>query len=502
MICDSEASEGVLGILFSANAIMTSLRLLFSVIFCLPVLLWAGTGTWTSPATGTALKYTTSEAVGTAAKDGEGKFMTVVYLENLSFRKIGQNTNAEDVAWLRAEGYRVIEIDYAHHEKAVSPYLNLDIQLINSALQTGSFCGTNSISADRAYILMEGYRLQRNVSYYLDDPTVYNLPDDYKTTAGDSLYLDLVYPSNPVQTVPVLISFSYSNSEHINPNKRMYLGYTFGAFKDSFLEGAAAVGMAWAICDHPKYCAWGNGKYTGGANKSLASVEVNPDACRKVKSAVRTVRGIGKSFGLNGEVAVTGFSRGSTAASLLVGDKNVTELEDARRGRFAEESSRISAAVLGPGVFNYQLMEASTNEYKKMADYVAAFPAYGWQMQGAHATIETKESAPVLFFYNSSDDVNYATQAAYLKGLLENLGVETALIKDYGTGHSVPQDVENLRKMYDFLGKHVTLPTTDLGAILSDGQFPDEHFFDLYGRPTNEVTKGLLFSAGHKIYRK
>lgn len=478
------------------------MRLLFSLACLIPALLWGGTGTWTSTATGTALNYTTSEAIGTAAKDAGGKYMTVVYLENLGFRKIGQNSNAEDVAWLRTQGYRVIEIDYANHEKAVSPYLNLDIQVINAALQGGSFCGTANISADRAYILMEGYRIRRDVGYYLDDPTVYNLPDNYAQTAGDSLYLDLVYPANPSQTVPVLVSFSYSNSEHANPNKRMYLGYTFGAFRDSFLEGASAIGMAWAICDHPKYCTWGNGKYTGGANKSLASIEVNPDSYRKVKSAVRTVRAIGKELGLNGEVAATGFSRGSTAASLLVGDSKLEALESSERGCYPDESSSISVAVLGPGVFSYQQMSTTTNEYQKMAGYVSAFPANGWSVQGAHATIGTKASAPCLFFYNSDDDSNYATQAAFLKGLLDQLEVETEVLKDYGTGHSVPQDTESLKKMYDFIGKYVTLPTTGLDAVSADSGQTTGMICDLSGRPVADSMRGIQVSSGRKIYRK
>ncbi len=476
---------------------------IFSLILWLPVLLWAGSGTWASKATGTSISYTTSEPSGKAVTDASGKTMTIVYLENLNFQKIGQYSNADNVTWLRSQGYRVIEIDYAKHPKAVSPYLNLDIQAINTSLSNGSFAGWSDISTDRSYILMEGYRIQRDISYYLDDPTVYNLPDDYKKTTGDSLYLDLVYPANPIQSVPVLLSFSYSNSDHNNPHKRMYLGYTFGAFSDSFLEGASAVGMAWAICDHPKYCTWGNGKYTGGANKSLAAIEVNPDAYRKVKSAVRTVRGVGKMLGLNGEVAVSGFSRGSTAASLLVGDKKLEILEDATRGRFSDESSAVQAAVLGPGVFNYQLMATSTNEYKNMKAYVTAFPAFGWDIQGAHVTLATKASAPCLFYYNSSDDTNYATQVKYFQGMLEDLFVPTDLIKDYGTGHSVPQDVTNLKKMYDFLGNFVSLPlSTTVVEQIQDPSSEVGKAFDLEGRPSDETTSGLLVSAGKKIYRK
>lgn len=122
-----------------------------------------------------------------------------------------------------------------------------------------------------------------------------------------------------------------------------------------------ALRLAWAVCDHPKYCDWGQGKYAGGANKSLGAIEVNPDAARKVKSAIRTVRGAGKDLGLNGDVAVTGFSRGSTAAALAVGDGYLEAYEDASRGCYAEESSLVQCALLGSGMFDYEHVLKSSN---------------------------------------------------------------------------------------------------------------------------------------------
>jgi hypothetical protein len=101
----------------------------------------AATGTWRSATTGAAISYTTTKPAGTVAKDVNGKPMTIVYLENLAITKIGQNSNADDVAWLLGQGYQVIELDYAKHSKAVSPTLNADIIAINSSLQNGKFCG-------------------------------------------------------------------------------------------------------------------------------------------------------------------------------------------------------------------------------------------------------------------------------------------------------------------------------------------------------------------------
>ena len=491
---------------------LLSLILLFTAVTAM-----AGTGKWSSPATGKSLNYTTSSATGSPAKDASGKPMTIVYLENLSTPKIGQNSNADDVAWLRKEGYQVIELDYANSEKAVSPTLNTDIIAINSSLLNGSFCGC-TCSASRSYILMEGYRIQRNIPYYQDNPTVYNYPDVYKDSQGDNLYLDLIYPANPSVSIPVLVTFSYSNSyatnssgklTDANKHKRMYLPYFWGAFKDSFVEGASAVGFAWAVCDHPKYCDWGQGKYTGGANKSLGAIEVNPDAARKVKSAIRTIRGVGRELGLNGNVAVTGFSRGSTAAALAVGDGLVEAYEDASRGKYPEESSLVQCALLGPGMFDYEHALTSSTEYSHMSAYVNANPDCPWSMQGALATIKTNASAPTLFFYNTDDyykDNNknpqglYSTQAQLMKAKLDEVGAATEVLSGYSSGHNVPQTPDKLQVMYDFLLTHIPAPSpTGISSHHDRRSSSDDATYTLMGTRTNAAYRGLVIRNG-KIY--
>ena len=478
----------------------------------------AATGKWNSHVTGTSIDYTVSQPTGTAATDQSGKPMTVVYLENLGFQKTGQVSNADNVAWLRQQGWQVIELDYGHSDKAVSPVLNKDIIAINSSLQGGKFCG-QTCSAWRSYILMEGYRIHRDISYYHDDPTVYNYPDAYQATTGDSLYLDLVYPANPSSPVPVLVTFSYSNSfatasngqlTDANKHQRMYLPYFWGAFNDSFVEGASAVGFAWAVCDHPKYCDWGQGKFTGGGNKSLGAIEVNPDAARKVKSAIRTVRGMGRTLGLSGEVVVTGFSRGSTAAALAVGDGSIEAFEDASRGRFADESSQVQCAVLGSGMFDYQSALTSSNEYTRMSAYVLKMGT-PWEQQGALATIQTSASAPTLFYHNTDDfyaDKNkdpqglYATQAQLMKTKLENLGVVTETLTDYSTGHAVPQSQTDLQRMYDFMLSHVATPT-GIGTVQSSKlKVQSSTYYNLQGQRLTQPHKGLNIINGKKIFVK
>lgn len=434
----------------------------------------AATGTWNSSVTGNNIVYTTTDP-STPVKDFSGSYLTVVYLENLGLKKIGQNTNATDVSWLLSKGYRVIELNYGKSTKAVTPAINADIIAINTAINTGSFCGLSTCSKYRSYILFEGYRIARDVSYFKDDPTVYNVATQY--TVGDSLHMDIIYPANASVSVPVVLSFSYSNSypnydgtsfTDIYKDQRLNLVNTLAGFNDSFLEGAPANGIAWAIADHPKYCAWGNGKPVGGANKTYASYETNPDAAQKVKSAVRTLRALGTGLGLSGKIGIYGFSRGSTAGSMAVGDRTVPGFENT--GLYIGTSDDVQVAGLGSGVFDY------TRIYNTAESDVGALTtncplAWGtlignnalWQTEGSYYLAQTAATAPVIFFYNTDDASYYQDQIKHFKAKLDSLGVTTSTVINYGTGHAVPQTSAPLTTVYNFFNQYLNPPSVLTG---------------------------------------
>lgn len=425
---------------------------------------YSASGNWVSRATGGTIVYTTTEAPA-PAKDINNKYITVVYLENLNVNKLGGNSNATDVAWLLSKGYRVIELDYAGHANAVSPKINEDIMDINDAIFAGSFCGFTDCSLIRSYVLFEGYRIARDVSYFKDDPSIYNYPSYY--TVGDSLYMDIIYPANSAVTVPVVLSFSYSNSwggSETTKHQRLNLGNTLATFNDTFLEGAPANGIAWAIADHPKYCDWGQGKPLGGANKAYGGYEANPDAAHKVKSAVRTLRAVGANLGLSGKIGIYGFSRGSTAGSMAIGDKSVTAFENA--GLHVGTSDDVQVAALGSGVFDYTLIfnteESDVGNLRTNCPLVWGPLANNlelWKSQGSSNLVETSATAPVIFFYNTSDALYYQDQISKLKTKLDGLGVPTSTIINYSTGHAVPQTAAPLTTMYDFFKQYLTPPS-------------------------------------------
>ncbi|WP_207534763.1 alpha/beta hydrolase family protein [Desertivirga arenae] len=432
---------------------------------------FSAAGKWASKTTGTEISFRATDAKA-PVKDFNGKYATIVYLENLNVKKLGKNSNKKDVKWLLSQGYRVIELDYKKHAGSVSPQINNDIIAINDSIASGSFCGFKDCSTSKTYVLFEGYRILRNVSYFKDNPSVYNTPTGY--LEGDSLHLDIIYPANSRKKVPLVLSFSYSNSyatfdpvkkvtTDAGRDQRVFLSYSFAGFNDSFLEGAPANGIAWAIADHPKYCEWGKGKPLNGPNDAYKSFQTNPDAAQKVKSAIRTVRAMGGKLNLSGKIGIYGFSRGSTAGSLAIGDKHVPEFENA--GPNQDVSDEVQAAALGPGVFDY------TQIYNVKGDGDGNLESrcplvWGpmeknydlWQSMGAAGLVESQATAPVLFFYNTDDEAYYQDQISHFQTKLKSLGVPVSTLMNYGKGHAVPQTAGPLNQLYDFFKQYLHPP--------------------------------------------
>jgi dienelactone hydrolase len=371
-----------------------------------------------------------------------------------------------------------------NNTKAITPTINADIIAINTAINAGSFCGLSTCSKYKSYVLFEGYRIARDISYFKDDPAIYNVDTHY--TVGDSLHMDIIYPANSSVAVPVVLSFSYSNSypnydsslaalTGVYKDQRMNLGNTLAGFNDSFLEGAPANGIAWAIADHPKYCNWGNGKPVGGANKTYASYEVNPDAAQKVKSAVRTLRTLGNGLGFTGKIGIYGFSRGSTAGSMAVGDRTVANFENA--GLYIGTSDDVQVAALGSGIFDYtQIYNTAESDIGALTtNCPLAWGAMAsnltfWQSQGSAYMAQTVATAPVIFFYNTSDAAYYQDQIVQFKAKLDGLGVPTSTVTNYGTGHAVPQTSASLAMIYNFLNKYLVPPNIVNAGIDSPTQ--------------------------------
>ncbi len=423
-------------------------------------------GLWKSNALSSTINFKVSDSTHPRLDYDKNK-VTIIYLEGVKSCRVKDSKRKKEIKWFLNQGYRIVELDYAGNELAVSPNLNKDIVSINDSIASGKFCELSDCSKNKSFVLFEGYRIKENVPYFIDNPKVYNTPKEY--VRGDTLFMDIIYPASSKNKVPVILSFSYSNSYATfdsdkkmlidrNKHQRVNLGYTFAGFNDSFLEGAPLKGMAWAIADHPKYCSWGKGKRTGGSNDEYKSYETNPDTGQKVKSAIRTLRGLSKELNFTGKIGVFGFSRGSTAGSMAIGDKKDPVLENA--GFYRNMDDGIQAAILGPGVFDYTMIYDKKDDGDRNMEFRCPL-VWGdlkdnydlWKRMGSSYLVETSATSPVLFFYNTTDEIYYQDQIKQLKAKLDSLHVPNSEIIDFSKGHAVPTDAKNLTIMYDFFKK-------------------------------------------------
>jgi len=417
---------------------------------------------WTSPATGGAITATVTEpnpVVTTPA--------LVVYLKNLSCERIGQEADASILASFTTNGFRVVTLDYAGNANATSPFLNADVLKIRNDIGSGAFPGSTGLvaSKNKCYILCEGYRLLRNVPYYLNDPTVYSGSD-----VNAELHMDIAYPSQPSRAVPMVMEYSTANSYAGNEDDRMDNANAFTGTTDTILEGAPAAGIAWAMADHPKYRAWGSPTLYSG-------FEVNPDTLKKVRSSVRVLREVGATLGLSGNINIHGFSRGSTAGSLGAGDLAAPAIDAA--GYSTALSGRVQGVLLGSGIYDFShgggttTGDPSGTAVDIYSRFVTAWGATAanlalWQSEGAPYYMATAATAPVFLSYNTDDAAWYVYQAQWLDAKLTSLGVTHQVVT--GTGaHHVTTNATTLTAIYNFFKAHTNaLPNKPGRTVLSN----------------------------------
>ncbi len=436
-------------------------RILFGILFVI-LSRSAQAVPWTSAATGGAIEATVTQPNPPVSPPA-----LLVYLKNLSCERIGQESDASIIAGFTASGFRVVELNYTNHVKATAPFLNADVLKIRNEIGAGTFPGSTGLNAakNKCYILCEGYRLMRNVPYYLNDPAVYSGSD-----TNAELRMDIAYPSQPSRAVPIVLEYSTSNSYLGNEDDRMNNGNAFTGTTDTILEGAPSAGIAWAMADQPKYRAWGSPTLYSG-------FEVNPDTIRKVRSSVRVLREVGATVGLSGNIVIHGFSRGASAGSLGAGDLAVPAIDSA--GYSTALSSRVQAVLLGSGIYDYSHSGGTTTgdpsgtQVDIYNRFVTAWGATAtnlafWQTQGALYYMATAAAAPVFLSYNTDDGTFYPYQAQLMAAKLASLGVSNRVVTGTG-GHHVTTNASTLTAIYDFFKAHAnTLPNKPGRTTLSN----------------------------------
>jgi acetyl esterase/lipase len=189
-----------------------------------------------------------------------------------------------------------------------------------------------------------------------------------------------------------------------------------------------------------------------------------PQLVHRLKAAVRTLRATGQGLGLNGKIGAIGFSRGSNMAALLAttGGRADLEREDGRA--HPDVSSRIQAAMIHGGRFDYTRLRADD---PMLARFEKAWGtreanAERWASHGAAHYLTKGDDAPhdavPPMFLNTSDaeSVEFRDQLAGFADRLKEANVPHVYTQDAdGRGHRVSTDPKTLSDVYAFFAKHL-----------------------------------------------
>ncbi len=194
-------------------------------------------------------------------KSGADSSNVVMYVMNTNTERIGKKSDAEIIRGLIERDFFVIVVDYMNNEKTNTHELDWSLQDIRAAVNTGSYTDNQMTTAENVYILPAGYDIEYNIKYFSIDEygvagtldyivetwlndfasihaddimtvngvemtvreytaqfndknpmTIYDCLKPDGTPIDLNLYMDIIYPTDADETVPVMIHKSSSES--------------------------------------------------------------------------------------------------------------------------------------------------------------------------------------------------------------------------------------------------------------------------------------------------
>lgn len=374
----------------------------------------AATDRWQSMATGRSLDLKIFEPTKQSTNQ---PLPVVVYLKNLAATRVGREADEPIIRDLRDAGNLVITLDYAHLTNARVPYINRDLGKLRDDFRAKKILPQYKVDDAHIFIVPEGCRLKRDVLYFSDT----NRP----------LSLDIIYPSQPRQSVGTLIEFSCDNVNRMGNT-------SLSICSDTILDAEATEGFAVAMADHP-------------VAPPYKGLDPMPDCALKIKAAVRTLRAEGAKLGFNGKIAPVGFSRGSGMALMLVTTEGMKEFEN--HGENADVSSAVQGAVVMSGRFTYldllpdDHMIPRYNKAWGERDTHLDF----WRHEGAMDYL-TNAATPLFLTINCTEGPDAQLQMTALRKRLAELGSDEIFMMDREPrGHKVTLVPEILEVMNAYL---------------------------------------------------
>ena len=358
------------------------------------------------------------------ATNSDGSIPTVVYLKNLAIRRLGQEPDEPIIRDLLADGDLVLVLDYGKSSKAASPALNADMLELRQEIggKNKTLLSEFKVDVNHVFILVEGFRLKRDVEFARDGSRV--------------LGMDIQYPSMPSHPVPTLMEITCDNTNRMGCFSLLFC-------HDTLLDGGMAAGFAVAMIDHPV-----PPPYKGIDDPT-------PQVIYRLKAAVRTLRCAESAAWLKRPDRRRWILRGGPMAALLAVTGDRPDLEGT--GVHPEISSRVQAALIHGCRYDYARLDSDDPMLKRFEK------AWGprdqdpdrWDQHGA-AKYLTKDAAPMFLNTSNAESKEYRDQLALFSDELTSAGVEHIYQVDAdGRGHHVTTDPKTLGKIYAFFHEHL-----------------------------------------------
>jgi dienelactone hydrolase len=359
------------------------------------------------------------------ARAADGSIATVVYLKGLAISRLGQEADETILRDLLAAGDLVLILDYAHDSRATSPAINADMLKLRQDIggKDKTLLTDYKVDLNHLFILIEGFRLKRDVEFATDGSRV--------------LAMDVQYPSQPPHPVPALMEITCDNANRMGTGSLLFC-------RDTLLDGGMAAGFAVAMIDHPAPPPY------KGIDDPM------PQCIHRLKAAVRTLRSMSGELHLNGQIGAIGFSRGGPMAALLAVTGDRPDLEG--DGLHREMSSRVQAALIHGNRYDYSKLSEKDPMYKRFEKAWGPYDAnrQKWEAHGPAAYL-TKDAAPMFLNTSNAESQEYRDGLSQFDQALTAAGVEHQYqVDEDGRGHRVTTDPATLKRIYDFFQKHLT----------------------------------------------
>jgi len=349
----------------------------------------------------------------------------IIYLKNLSIPRLGQEPDESILSDYLAAGDLVLVLDYQKNSHAISPDLNADMLKLRQDIggKKKSLLTEYRIDPNHVFILLEGFRVKRDVEFARDGSRI--------------LGMDIQYPSHPLHPVPTLMEITCDNTNRMGIFSLLFC-------HDTLVDGGQAAGFAVAMIDHPVPPPY------KGIDDPM------PQCIYRLKSAVRTLRSLDSDLDLNGKIGAIGFSRGGPMAAILAVTPDRPDLEG--DGPHQGVSSAIQAALIHGNRYDYLKVQPDDpmfHRFEKVWGTRDANPDR-WAAHGAFYYLTTN-AAPMFLNTSNAESKEYQYGLATFESELTAAKAEHVYQVDAdGRGHQVSTNPKTLSTIYTFFQQHLS----------------------------------------------